>query len=120
MALTRRSRFFTPPQRAPERYRSERAGRQADRGSTVLFNAADGKDTIYTGRDTTIKLGEGLTADNMQVTYSEGTASISFGDGSDQLTVKVGVGPVTMSFADGTSVQIGADTPRMLPQVAAA
>ena len=34
----------------------------ADRGSTILFNAGDGKDTVFALRDVTIKLGEGLSA----------------------------------------------------------
>ena len=72
------------------------------RGSTVV-SAGDGTDTIYAGGDTTIKLGEGLTADKMQVEVSGSTATISFGDGSDQITLHIGHrSPVTVVFADGT------------------
>ena len=61
-------------------------------GSTVLFSAGDGKDTVYASRDTTLRLGEGLTADKMQVEVSGSTATISFGDGSDQITLHLGYG----------------------------
>ena len=55
--------------------------------STVLFSAGDGKDIINAGRDTTIKLGAGLTSDKMQIEVSGSTATLSFGDGSDQITL---------------------------------
>jgi hypothetical protein len=51
----------------------------------------------------------------MQVSFSEGTATVSFGDGTDQLTLNVGFGPVTVSFADGTSAQIDGGRPGALP-----
>ena len=70
---------------APEMTRS-----YDEHGSTVLFSAGDGKDTIYAGGDTTLRLGEGLTADKMQVEVSGSTATISFGDGSDQITLHLG------------------------------
>src|SRR4030095_3991628 len=82
---------------------------RADRGSTILFNAGDGKDTVFTNRDVTIKLGEGLSAANMNVTMSGNVATLSFGDGSDQLTLDIGFHPVNISFADGTSTEIKAD-----------
>ena len=82
----------------------------ADRGATVLFNVGDGKDTFFALRDVTIKLGEGLSAENMNVTMSGNRATLSFGDGSDQLTLNLtGVYPVNISFADGTSMEIKAD-----------
>jgi hypothetical protein len=83
---------------------------RADRGATVLFNAGDGKDTVFALRDVTIKLGEGLSAENMNVTMSGNVATLSFGDGSDQLTLNLtGVYPVNISFADGTSTAIKVD-----------
>lgn len=82
---------------------------RADRGSTILFNVGDGKDTVFTNRDVTIKLGEGLSAENMNVTMSGNVATLSFGDGSDQLTLDIGFHPVNISFADGTSTEIKAD-----------
>jgi hypothetical protein len=67
---------------------------------------------VYAGRDTTLKLGAGLTADKMQVEVSGSTATISFGDGSDQITLHLGPGsPVTVAFADGTTTEIKADKP---------
>jgi hypothetical protein len=90
-----------------------------DRGSTVLFSAGDGKHVINAGRDTTIKLGPGLTSDKMQVTVSGSTATLSFGDGSDQITLNLGPGsPVTVAFADGTSTQINAESFGRLKRVA--
>ena len=81
-------------------------------GSTILFSAGDGKDTIYASRDTTIRLGEGLTADKMQVEVSGSTATISFGDGSDQITLHLGHrAPVTVAFADGTTTEIKDNSP---------
>ena len=82
------------------------------RGSTILFSAGDGKDTIYAGGDTTIRLGEGLTADKMQVEVSGSTATISFGDGSNQITLHIGHrSPVTVAFADGTTTEIKDNRP---------
>ena len=81
-------------------------------GSTILFSAGDGKDTIYAGGDTTLRLGEGLTADKMQVEVSGSTATISFGDGSDQITLHLGHrSPVTVAFADGTTTEIKDNRP---------
>jgi hypothetical protein len=51
-----------------------------------------------------------LTADKMQVAISGGTATISFGDGSDQITLHLDPrSPVTVAFADGTTTEIKGD-----------
>lgn len=86
----------------------------AMRGSTVMFNAGDGKDTIYAGfAGTTIQLGEGLTAADLKMEMSGNTATLSFG-GSDQISLQMGPGsPVTLRFADGSTQEIPA--PKFTP-----
>jgi hypothetical protein len=59
-------------------------------------------------------LGEGLSAENMNVTMSGNVATISFGEGSDELTLNLGFHPVSLSFADGSSAEIKADIFRVL------
>jgi hypothetical protein len=75
----------------------------------VMFDAGDGKDTVYAGLDTTIRLGEGLSAKDMKIDIADRVATLSFGDGSDQIKIHINFqSPVTLAFADGTTTEIGA------------
>lgn len=75
--------------------------------SFVRFEAGDGQDTIYTGINTTIQLGQGMTAERTTVEVSGNVATIRFNDSPDTLTLHLGPrGPASLSFADGTSLTV--------------
>jgi hypothetical protein len=79
--------------------------------SVVNFAKGDGHDTIYAGPNTTLKLGEGLSADNTRVSVSGSVATISFEGTDDSITLQLGpYSPATLAFADGTSLSVAAES----------
>lgn len=78
--------------------------------SVVRFNAGDGQDTIHAGQNTTIALGQGMTAGQTRVEVSGNVATVHFGDGTDALTLHMDPrSPVSLSFADGTSLSVAGE-----------
>ena len=78
--------------------------------SVVRFNAGDGQDTIHAGQNTTIALGQGMTAGQTRVEVSGNVATVHFGDGTDALTLHMDPrSPVSLSFADGTSLSVAVE-----------
>jgi len=82
------------------------------RMSTVTYGAGDGKDTITTNGPVVVQLGEGLSADQMQLTVSGNEARISFGDGADEITLHMPPGSsAQLAFADGRTIDVRPDSP---------
>lgn len=78
--------------------------------SVVSFEAGDGQDTIHTGTDTTIQLGQGMTAERTKVEVSGNVATVRFDDSDDTLTLHLRPGsPASLSFADGTSLSVAGE-----------
>ena len=78
--------------------------------SIVNFAKGDGHDTVYAGPNTTLKLGDGLSADNTRVSVSGAVATISFEGSDDSITLQLGpYSPATLAFADGTSFTVAAE-----------
>ena len=90
--------------------------KRADGATVVRFNVGDGKDFIKaTHSDIVLELGEGFTAENTKVSYSEDgeTAIVTFdGNEDDQLTIKRrdwgddSASTFTLKFADGSTREI--------------
>ena len=91
--------------------------RAAGETTTVRFNVGDGKDHIEANRaDVVLELGEGFTADNMKISYSEygETAIITFdGNEDDQITIAnvdsvrdEAASTFTIKFADGSTYEL--------------
>lgn len=77
--------------------------------SVVTFARGDGHDTIYADRNTTVKFGDGISADKTQVSVSGNVATITFAGSDDAITLHLGPrGPATLAFADGTAMSIEA------------
>lgn len=74
------------------------------RSGTVNYALGDGNDTVKADGATTLRFGEGITADTTHIAYDGDTAKITF-DGSDEtITVEHRPGSsVQLSFSDGTS-----------------
>lgn len=90
--------------------------------ATVRFNVGDGKDYIRaTHSDVVLELGEGFTAENMKISYSEDgkTAIVTFdGNEDDQLTISnidfrnQAASTFTIKFADGSTHELEELKPR--------
>lgn len=81
--------------------------------SVVRFEAGDGQDTIHAGTDTTIQLGQGMTAERTKVEISGNIATVRFNDSDDTLTLHLRPGsPASLNFADGTSLSVAGEPMR--------
>ncbi|WP_143348219.1 calcium-binding protein [Ensifer adhaerens] len=72
--------------------------------NTVKFAIGDGKDSIRAlATDVTIELGEGITAENTEVTFTDNKAIIRFKNSqTDEITVQLSEGnSLVLAFADG-------------------
>ncbi|WP_237352799.1 hypothetical protein [Rhizobium leguminosarum] len=78
-------------------------------GSTVKFAVGDGRDSVTLVRSSsTLELGEGFTAANTKVTFSDNKATISF-DGNETDGISVDFlfdSALTLSFADGSTLEV--------------
>ncbi|MDR6670001.1 calcium-binding protein [Rhizobium sp. 1399] len=92
-------------------------GKGADRiqtggGSILKYAAGDGRDQIMVSGSATLELGEGISADAVQVTVNGRTATISInGNPDDVITVELYAGAsssLTIAFADGSTRQVTA------------
>ncbi|GAA3110262.1 hypothetical protein GCM10010520_63380 [Rhizobium viscosum] len=105
-------------------------GKGADRiqtggGSILKYAAGDGRDQIMVSGSATLELGEGISADAVQVTVNGRTATISVnGNSDDVITVELYAGAsssLTIAFADGSTRQVtaqpasGGGTPHLPP-----
>lgn len=87
--------------------------------SVIGFDVGDGQDTIHAGPNTTIQLGQGMSAERTKVEISGNIATVRFDDSTDTLTLHLGPrSPVSLSFADGTSLSVaGEDMPPDAPTI---
>lgn len=81
-------------------------------GSLIKYAAGDGKDKLnLVGSDSTLELGEGISAENTHISITDNRATITF-DGSDGDSITVDLTPdsaLTVKFADGSLQQIAFD-----------
>lgn len=80
--------------------------------NVVNYSIGDGKDRIeiLKGLGNTLKLGEGLTYEDMRISYEGNKANISFeGHGDEEITVDfLREASLSIEFADGKSISINA------------
>ncbi|NVK33132.1 MAG: hypothetical protein HWE23_01555 [Rhodobacteraceae bacterium] len=87
------------------------------RDTIVHFNAGDGHDTISTiAAKIDLRLGAGLSPDNMQVSYETGSPTISFNDGAESMTFSaIALSDVTLTFANGKTMKLDEIEPTRVP-----
>ena len=76
-------------------------------GVTINYNKGDGSDEVHSANDIVVAIGDGLSSEDLNITYEGGKAIVSFNDGGDKLSLKLSSSAsAELVFADGRSVKV--------------